>query len=136
MNIVPATLKDCDLLGTLNQQLIQDEGHRNPMTVNELAERMRAWFDSEYQGCIFLIESDVAGYTVFRSEPDFVYVRQFFVCPEFRRRGVGTNAFAWLAENVWGGSRVRIDVLTDNARAIAFWTSLGFTNYCLTMERD
>lgn len=44
---------DLDLLAEWNYQLIQDEGHRNPMTVPELRERMRDWLAGEYQAMIF-----------------------------------------------------------------------------------
>jgi hypothetical protein len=32
--------------------------------------------------------------------------------------------------------RVRRDVLVGNAGGIAFWRSLGFADYCLTMELE
>jgi hypothetical protein len=38
-----ASLDDSEVLGELNHQLIQDEGHRNPMTIPELVTRMRFW---------------------------------------------------------------------------------------------
>lgn len=34
-------------------QLIQDEGHRNRMTVAELEQRMRGWIAGEYRAVIF-----------------------------------------------------------------------------------
>src|SRR5262245_41538269 len=49
MTFRAATLEDCPRLADLNHQLIQDEGHRNPMTVPELEQRMRDWISSEYR---------------------------------------------------------------------------------------
>jgi hypothetical protein len=43
-----AAADDAPLLAELNHQLIRDEGHRNPMTVPQLEERMRQWLASEY----------------------------------------------------------------------------------------
>jgi ribonuclease HI len=41
----------------MNYQLIHDEGHRNPMTIQELEERMRAWLASgEYEAVLFSLE--------------------------------------------------------------------------------
>lgn len=42
-----ATSGDAALLAELNYQLIRDEGHRIPMTVSELADRMRTWLKEE-----------------------------------------------------------------------------------------
>ena len=43
----------------------------------------------------------------------------------------------WLMTNVWGSkTRIRLDVLVGNERGIAFWKSLGFEDYCITMERE
>ena len=47
-----ATLADATVLANLNQQLIQDEGHRNPMIAGELVERMRGWLAGEYAAVI------------------------------------------------------------------------------------
>jgi hypothetical protein len=38
-----ATIADIPLLAEWNHQLIRDEGHRNPMGVAKLAERMSSW---------------------------------------------------------------------------------------------
>jgi hypothetical protein len=43
-----ATQADVPLLAELNHQLIRDEGHSNPMTVPQLAERMSNWIEGEY----------------------------------------------------------------------------------------
>jgi hypothetical protein len=42
-----ASVDDCRLLAEMNHQLIQDEGHRNKMTVAELERRMRGWLSGE-----------------------------------------------------------------------------------------
>mgnify|MGYP003378435282 CR=1 FL=1 len=48
-----ATTADAPLLAYLNHALIQDEGHRNPMTLTELEERMAEWLTQEYCALIF-----------------------------------------------------------------------------------
>lgn len=131
-----ATPADANRLATLNRQLIRDEGHRNPMSVPELQGRMAGWLSSEYEAVLFEDAGQTLGYVLFRREPDFVYVRQFFVRVEFRRQGVGREAVEWLVEHVWKGLRLRLDVLTGNTAGIAFWRALGFRDYCLTLERD
>ena len=142
MQYRPATLDDCRLLAELNAQLIRDEEHRNPMTVDQLAERMRSWLAGEYRAVLFAAEQggespqEPLGYALFRDEPDHVYLRQFFVRREARRQGIGRAAIEHLVRNEWPAhKRIRLDVLVGNTAAIAFWRSVGFSDYCLTMER-
>jgi len=137
MNYRDATRQDAQQLAVLNAQLIRDEGHRNPMSVPQLAERMSGWLVGEYRAVIFEDHGAAVGYALFRQEPEYVNLRQLFVRPEFRRQGIGRAAVEWLWHNAWPGvSRVRIDVLIDNASAQAFWRSIGFRDYCLTMETE
>jgi len=135
MDIKQATQADCSLLAELNHQLIRDEEHRNSMTVAQLAERMRDWLAADYVAYLFQLDSKSVGYALYRSEPDFIYLRQFFVQHDFRRRGLGQAAFQWLTDNIWKKRLVRIDVLCTNSIGIAFWRSVGFDDYCITMER-
>ncbi|MEX0978280.1 MAG: GNAT family N-acetyltransferase, partial [Pirellulales bacterium] len=76
------------------------------------------------------------GYALFRSEPEYVYLRQFFVEPARRREGIGRAAIEHLAKHFWQDyPRARLEVLTGNSAAIEFWRAVGFIDYCLTMER-
>ncbi len=132
-----ATIYDASVLASLNAQLIRDEGHRNSMTVAELTERMSGWLKTEYQAFLFEVEGKVIGYALYRFEPEYVYLRQLFVQPEIRRRGIARRALEWLRQNAWSARpRVRIDVLVGNRSGFDFWRSVGFTDYCLTMERQ
>ena len=63
-----ATIDDIGLLAELNRQLIQDEGHRNPMSVHELGERMRNRVESDYQAIVFERDSEVLAYALIREE--------------------------------------------------------------------
>jgi GNAT superfamily N-acetyltransferase len=131
-----ATAADAPVLAQMNHRLIRDEGHRNRMSVSELGERMRSWLDGEYQAVLFEDEQGAVGYALYKREPEWVYVRQFFIQPERRRQGIGRAAWAWLRENPWREApRIRLDVLVGNTSGIAFWRSLGFEDYCITMER-
>ncbi|HET6881292.1 MAG TPA: GNAT family N-acetyltransferase [Pirellulales bacterium] len=137
MNARLATLNDVALLAAMNQQLIRDEGHRNRMSLGQLEDRMQAWLSGEYQAAIFEESGEAVGYALFKREPEWIYLRQFFVVPSKRRQGIGRKAMDWLKENVWRNSpRIRLDVLVGNPTGIAFWRSLGFADYALTMELD
>jgi GNAT superfamily N-acetyltransferase len=134
----PATLADVRLLAEMNAALIRDEAHRNRMTVEQLAERMAGFLTAGYEAVIFEREGQGAvGYALYQREPDWVYLRQFYVTPECRRRGIGRAALAWLRTNAWADSpRIRLEVLTGNSAGIAFWRAVGFADYCLTLELE
>jgi GNAT superfamily N-acetyltransferase len=135
MNHRPATSDDAFLLGELNHQLIQDEGHRNPMSVPELGERMRKWIVSDYRAILFEQDSSIAAYALYREETELVYLRQFFVQRALRRSGVGRQCMEILFSEVLPlDKRITVDVLTQNSEGVSFWRSLGFSDYCLTLE--
>lgn len=125
---------DLGLLAEWNHQLIRDEGHRNPMTVGQLAERMKRWLQGEYRAVLFSSDEAVA-YALFKSEKEMIYLRQFFVRRDRRRAGIGRAAFAMLKEQIWpSGVRLTVDVLCQNQGGVAFWRSLGYRDYSLTLE--
>ena len=130
-----ATTEDAKILAPLNFQLIRDEGHRNPMDIEQLAQRMKGWLSGEYEAVLIEQDRSLVGYALFRREPEHIYLRQLFVVPELRRKGVGRAALQWLWQNAWQGvQRLRIEVLVENIVAREFWRSVGFREYCVTME--
>ena len=48
-----AAAADLPQLASWNQELIEDEGHDNMMSLDELVMRMRTWLATEYQALIF-----------------------------------------------------------------------------------
>lgn len=131
----PATLGDVPLLARLNHQLIRDEGHRNPMTVEQLAARMRAWLETEYAAVVFEQDGGVVAYALWRDDGDEAYIRHFFVARDHRHQGIGRQAVRLLLDDILPRGRcVVLDVLAHNSCASAFWQSLGFTAYAVTME--
>lgn len=82
-----ATAEHALLLAPLNKQLIRDEGHRNPMDIDQLAERMANSLRGEYRAVLFEEGSSAVGYALFRCEPEYVYLRQLFVVSDHRTEG-------------------------------------------------
>jgi predicted acetyltransferase len=136
MDIRAATLNDVSLLAKLNQQLQIDEAHRLRLEIPELERRMAGWLTNDgYEAVLFDRDGEVIGYALFRRETEHIYLRQFFVCRDVRRKGIGRQAIQWLSQNVWSDApRVRVDVLINNQPGIGFWRAVGFRDYCLTME--
>jgi len=130
-----ATDRDCPLLAELNHQLIQDEGHRNRMTVPELEQRMRHWLAGDYTGVLFEDRGEVVAYALFREQADEIYLRQLFVVRHRRRQGLGRLAVQKLRSDFWPrNKRLTVEVLAANKSATAFWRDLGFTDYSLKLE--
>jgi GNAT superfamily N-acetyltransferase len=129
---------DVPLLAELNQQLQIDEAHRRRMERPELEVRMAGWLDTGgYEAVIFERDGRPAGYALFRreSDPEHVYLKQFFVCRDCRRQGIGRQAIEWLSRHAWQDvPAVYLDVLVGNDRGVAFWQAVGFCDYCITME--
>ena len=131
----PATLADAELLGRLNHQLIKDEGHRNPMNVDELTERMRGWLACEgYEALLGLDGDELVAYVLWRDLPDSVYLRQIYVQREYRRQGAARHLMLTLFAR-WPNKRLTVDVLAGNARALAFWRRMGYQDYAVMLER-
>jgi GNAT superfamily N-acetyltransferase len=130
-----ATSTDAEILGRLNQRLIQDEGHRNSMDLAQLQERMRGWLEGEYAAAIFETASEIGGYALYREDADKIHLRQFFVDRPCRRRGMGREAFGLLRRDFWPASkRLTVEVLCANETAVSFWRAVGFDDYSLSLE--
>ncbi len=126
---------DLDLLAEWNHQLIQDEGHRNPMAVPELRERMKGWLTGEYKAVIFSEEGESVAYALYKEDAKEIYLRQLFVKRDRRREGIGRKAMDILRNQLWPkNKRMTVGVLTANRPAVDFWRSMGYKDYSLTLE--
>lgn len=133
MEIHLAQNEDVQLLAEMNYQLIKDEGHSNPMGVTELRERMSTWLEGIYSAALIKEHSQVVGYALWRNEKKYLYIRQFFVLPEHRGKGIGKNAIQLLKKQNWKNMALRLDVLVGNKRGLSFWRAVGFNEYCITL---
>ena len=119
----------------MNERLIRDEGHRSGLTRQSLEPRMSRWLAGDYRAAIFSVDGEPVGYALWKPGSDHVYLRQFYVEPAFRRKGCGKAGIKWLINNVWGEfALVRLEVLVGNDAGWRFWRSIGFEDYCVTME--
>jgi GNAT superfamily N-acetyltransferase len=142
--IRPADEADLSLLAQMNKRLIEDEGSRNPMSLDQLAERMRGWLLGDWEVKLFATTAGVVGYAVYQARRDeyfpdqtFVYLRQFYIEREMRGQGLGTAALRVLVtEHFPPGCRVVIDVLASNPPGHDFWRHVGFQPYCTTMHLE
>lgn len=136
MNWRHATGADCPLLGALNHQLIADENHRSTMGIPELTERMRGFLAATYHAVLFEVEGEVVAYALYHPfEETDLYLRQFFVVRGKRREGYGRRAVRLLFDEIFPPeSRIVVTALSHNERALAFWSEVGFDEYCISFE--
>ena len=135
MTFRAATLDDCSQLAELNHQLIRDEGHRNPMSVSELEQRMRGWLSTEYRAVVYEDAGEVVAYALFREQAEEIYLRQLFVVRHRRSQGIGRRFVEILKSQVWPkAKRLTVEVLVANKRAVSFWRSVGYADYALSLE--
>ena len=135
-----ATLDDLGLLAELNEQLIHDEQSSTRLTRPQLAKRMREWLQGHYRAVLFEENGKVVAYTLYctgeRNPGEiFYFVRQFFVCRDYRRKGIGTEAVRLLSSEIIPSTEhLVLDVMFNNEAGRAFWKKVGFTENCITLE--
>ena len=106
------------------------------MSIPQLADRMRTWLvTGEYTARIFECGGEVVAYALFREQAAEIYLRQFFVIRGLRGQDLGRQALRLLLDTIWTKNKRRIvEVLSENAPALAFYRALGFSDYSVTME--
>ncbi|MEM0897342.1 MAG: GNAT family N-acetyltransferase [Verrucomicrobiota bacterium] len=130
-----ATNDDLELLAHWNGQLINDEGHWNPASQQELVRRLAEWLQQDYEAIIFSDNEQDVAYALYREGSEEVYLRQFFVRRDQRRKGLGGKAIRSLKAGVWPpNKRINVAALVGNPSAIAFWRAVGFSDYALTLS--
>ena len=96
---------------------------------------MRGWLSGEYRAVIFEDTREVVAYGLYREEPDLIYLRQLFVVGHRRRQGIGRRAMEVFRSQIWPKDRrLTVEVLVANQGGVAFWRSVGYTDYALSLE--
>lgn len=137
-----ANQSDLPSLTQMNKKLIEDEGSRNPMSMNELQERMRNWILGNWNVDVLQDDDKIIGYAVYQISNDeyfpekkSVYLRQFFIQSEHRNKGYGSLGIRFLRETRFPKvCAVSIDVLSSNTKGVHFWSKAGFQTYYLNMK--
>ena len=135
MEIVRAALTDAAILAELNQCLIEDERHPDPMNIAQLTKRMQEWLTTDYTCYVAKECRRIVAYCLYRDDGGYYYMRQLYVDRAHRRKGIATRLLDWLSENVWTDKKVRLDVLAHNEDAVAFYKRYGFRIGVFRMEK-
>jgi GNAT superfamily N-acetyltransferase len=131
-----ATESDAPLLADINRQLIEAEWGSD-ISLDRLEARIRRWLaEGEYRAFLFRERGTTVAYALVSIDEDSAYIRHFFVLTEHRRRGTGQRAVEILMREVIPPTaRVTLDVLASNRSGHRFWSSVGFSDYSIRMER-
>ena len=133
MRIVRCSIEDISSLALMNKHLIEDEGSDNPMNVEELEDRMRGFLSSDYNAYFFVEDEITIGYALVKHTSSPLYLRQFYIGREYRRKHYGKQAFYMLLDFM-NTTEIDIDVLTDNEIGLKFWRNLGFKARYISMR--
>jgi len=127
--------EDLDLLAVLNKQLIADENYDNKMTLEQLKVRMAGFINTDYKAYLFNENNELKGYALVNHGREPLYLRQFFICRDSRRKGYGKVAFAKLID-LLGTDQIDIEVMYWNERGYEFWKSVGFKERSVYMRLE
>jgi GNAT superfamily N-acetyltransferase len=117
----------------MNQQLIEDEKAETNLNLGQLEERMLRFIVSEYKA-FFLFQGDrIVGYALCNVLKKPIYLRQFFVSRNERRKGYGKQGFFALLDYL-KVKELEIDAYSWNKSGVEFWKSLGFEVRCFNMR--
>ena len=133
ISVFACTIEDAAELAILNRMLIEDEQADNSMTLPQLEQRMSDFLSSDYNAFFFESDGERVGYALVNTSAKPLYLRQFFICREYRRLGYGKKSFYALLD-ILCTNGIDIDVYAWNQRGIAFWKSLGFSERCYNMR--
>ena len=133
MLIKECTNQDVPKLALMNKHLIEDEKSNNPMSVAELETRMSNFLSEDYKAYFFVENEIVLGYALVKHTSTPLYLRQFYMEREFRRKHYGNQAFHQLMEYIQADT-IDIDVLPWNERGLLFWKNCGFKETCISMQ--
>ena len=133
MQIQECTIADVPKLAALNKQLIDDEKSDNPMTINELENRMSDFLNTEYSAYFFIIDSKIIGYALVKKTAEPIYLRQFLIDRNYRKQHYGKQAFQMLLQYL-DIEEIDLEVLPWNKNGLAFWKHCGFNETCIAMR--
>lgn len=134
MEIQKCSTDDISELAFMNDQLIDDERcDTKKLTIKELEERMLKFITGDYDAYFFMADDTIVGYGLVNKARSPLYLRQFLIRREYRRKSYGRTAFHALME-LLSTDIIDIDVFTWNERGLRFWENCGFKERCKNMR--
>jgi len=133
LHLVTCSNNDLGILAVMNKQLIEDEQYDNPMSIDELKNRMEGFITSDYKAYLFKEQEIIRGYALVNHSRSPLYLRQFFICRDSRRQRFGRVAFELLMRHLQT-SEIDLEVMSWNKTGHEFWKSIGFVERSIFMR--
>ena len=125
MQIEECTIKDVPLLAKLNKLFFEEEKSETNLSLPHLEARMSSYLSSHFGAFLFREGEKIVGYALCDKSKTPVYLRQFYISRDERRKGYGRQAFRLLLDKL-DIQDADIEVYHWNDIGSAFWSSLGF----------
>jgi GNAT superfamily N-acetyltransferase len=121
----PAGTRDIPELARLNKALADEESYDVARSLDELTERMQRFLVGPYEA-YFIVDSGAdAGYVLVNSRVEPLYIRQFYVKPQHRKKGVGRRAVEAIIRQ-YKTDKIDVEVMAWNHLGMKFWQGVGF----------
>lgn len=136
MKIRNAQSSDLKMLATMYRQLRVDALYpRTYESLNALEIKLDDLMRNfGWQATLLEEDHKILGYCLWQKRDDAIYIRQFWIARTLRREGYGRKFIELIKKYYWQNQRIKLEVLHQNRRAIAFWESLGFSMQALILE--
>lgn len=133
MELLKATLEDAEELARLNLELMTAEDYDKKLPLEELLPRMSSFLQTEYDAFYIMSEGEKAGYILIKKTAKPLYIRQFYILPEFQRKGLGRKTIKALQEQ-YNTKTLDVEVMAWNEIGFNFWKKAGFKLRCYSMR--
>lgn len=133
VEIVPAGEADLPVLAALYVQLYA--AHGESLGLAAASDKLAPALAAGQRFVLFRTAGTILGMAAWMDFGDHVFICNFVIDAEHRRRGLGRALFARLrAEILPPGRPLRLEASADHARA--FWTARGFAAWSTGMRDD
>ncbi len=148
MTVRPATLEDLTIIQQLNHKLfLHDFAYDNALNKEwslgkSGEEYFKDYLVSQNKVCLIIVHTEVCGYLAGSMVEDatrkvkVAVLDNMFVDKDKRMQGLGRQLFSrftgWAKQK--GADRIDVSAYVGNAKALGFYSALGFTPLAQTLE--
>ena len=133
MELLKATLNDTEELARLNLELMIAEDYDQKLPLEKLIPRMSTFLKTGYDAFFIDFKGKKAGYILIKTSSTPLYIRQFYILPEFQRRGLGQMTIKAI-QKYYKTRTFDVEVMAWNEAGYNFWKKAGFEKRCYSMR--
>ena len=133
MELQKANEKNIEELAHLNLDLMLAEKYDQLKTIAELIPRMRTFLETDYEAYFVIHKKLKAGYILIKCTSEPIYIRQFYIKPEFQRIGLGQKTIKMI-KDIYSTKIIDVEVMAWNELGFNFWKKAGFQLRCYSLR--